>query len=156
AATISRVGLKWGAAYGKAYPLELSNDNQTWTQAYSTTNGDGAIDDRSVVGPGRYVRMYGTQRGTAWGYSLFEFDVYGTPGQTTPPTTPPAPPPTTPPAPPPTTPPAPPPGWTLSWQDEFNDPQGTQPSASKWVYNIGGEPQWGNQEWQYYTNRPQN
>ncbi|WP_162795185.1 glycoside hydrolase family 16 protein, partial [Nonomuraea lactucae] len=25
-----------------------------------------------------------------------------------------------------------------------------------WVHNTGGEPQWGNEEWQYYTNRPQN
>jgi beta-glucanase (GH16 family) len=47
-------------------------------------------------------------------------------------------------------------GWTLSWQDEFNDPAGTRPSSSRWVFNIGGEPQWGNQEWQHYTDRPQN
>ena len=47
-------------------------------------------------------------------------------------------------------------GWTLTWQDEFNDPAGTRPSSSRWVFNLGGEPQWGNQEWQYYTDRPQN
>jgi hypothetical protein len=26
---------------------------------------------------GRYVRLLGTQRGTAYGYSLWEFEVYG-------------------------------------------------------------------------------
>ena len=26
---------------------------------------------------GRYVRMYGTERTTIWGYSLWEFEVYG-------------------------------------------------------------------------------
>jgi len=46
--------------------------------------------------------------------------------------------------------------WTLTWQDEFNDPEGTQPSSSNWVYQTGGEPQWGNEEWQYYTDRPEN
>jgi beta-glucosidase len=30
-----------------------------------------------VSGSGRYVRMYGTQRGTQYGYSLWEFQVYG-------------------------------------------------------------------------------
>jgi beta-glucanase (GH16 family) len=44
----------------------------------------------------------------------------------------------------------------ISWQDEFNDPAGTKPSASRWNYDLGGEPQWGNKEWQYYTNRKQN
>ena len=31
---------------------------------------------------GRYVRINGTARGTAWGYSLFEFEVYGGGGAT--------------------------------------------------------------------------
>jgi beta-glucanase (GH16 family) len=47
-------------------------------------------------------------------------------------------------------------GWTLTWQDEFNDPADTRPRSSTWVFDLGGEPQWGNQEWQYYTDRPQN
>ena len=29
-----------------------------------------------VTGTARYVRMSGTERGTAWGYSLWEFKVY--------------------------------------------------------------------------------
>ena len=58
------------------------------------------------------------------------------------------------PAPTQTTPP--PAGWTVTLHDEFNDPAGTRPSASRWVYDLGGEPEWGNQEWQYYTDRAQN
>ena len=30
-----------------------------------------------VSGSGRYVRMYGTARGTPYGYSLWELQVYG-------------------------------------------------------------------------------
>jgi len=50
---------------------------------YSTTNGDGWIDDLSVSGSGRYVRMVGKSRveigGASYGYSLYEFEVYGAP-----------------------------------------------------------------------------
>lgn len=43
----------------------------------------------------------------------------------------------------------------LIWADEFNT--GSRPDTSKWSYNIGtGNNGWGNQELQYYTDRPQN
>jgi Raf kinase inhibitor-like YbhB/YbcL family protein len=80
AARISQVVLKWEAAYGKAYKIQTSADASTWTDIYSTTTGNGATDDLAVTGTGRYVRMYGTARGTQWGYSLFEFEVYGSTG----------------------------------------------------------------------------
>ena len=35
-----------------------------------------------MTGTGRYVRMYGTARATQYGYSLWEFQVYGTAGGT--------------------------------------------------------------------------
>ncbi|WP_436764513.1 discoidin domain-containing protein, partial [Streptosporangium sp. V21-05] len=78
--TISRVRLDWEAAYGSAYRIEVSPNGTDWTSVHSTTSGDGAIDDLTVSGSGRYVRLYGTARGTAWGYSLHELDVYGSPG----------------------------------------------------------------------------
>jgi hypothetical protein len=50
------------------------------------TNGDGGVDDLAgLSGTGRYVRILGTRRGTPWGYSLWEFEVYGTPSNITPP-----------------------------------------------------------------------
>ena len=74
--TIGRVVLNWEAAYGKSYQIQTSNDAATWTNIYTTTTGDGAIDDLNISGSGRYIRMYGTVRGTAYGYSLWEFSVY--------------------------------------------------------------------------------
>ena len=46
---------------------------------YSTTTGDGGVDDITLSSPasGRYVRLLGTQRGTMYGYSLYEMEVYG-------------------------------------------------------------------------------
>jgi beta-glucanase (GH16 family) len=52
-------------------------------------------------------------------------------------------------------------GWTLTWADEFNTADGTQPDPSKWSYDLGdgtsvGAPGWGNAELEYYTNKPAN
>ncbi len=75
--TISQVVLNWEAAYGKAFQIQTSNDGTTWTTTYSTTTGTGGIQTLPVTGTGRYVRMYGTQRATGYGYSLWEFQIYG-------------------------------------------------------------------------------
>ncbi|WP_063910128.1 ThuA domain-containing protein [Herbidospora yilanensis] len=75
--TINRVRLQWETAYGRQYRVETSTNNSTWTTVSTQTASDGGVDDLTVNGAGRYVRVYGTQRATAWGYSLWEFDVYG-------------------------------------------------------------------------------
>jgi CSLREA domain-containing protein len=85
--TINRVRLFWEDAYAQSYEIQVSNDASNWTTIYSTATGDGGVDDLIVSGTGRYVRMYGTQRGTAFGYSLWEFEVYGDGGPAAPPTT---------------------------------------------------------------------
>ncbi|MCX4782198.1 glycosyl hydrolase family 8 [Streptomyces sp. NBC_01264] len=77
--TISRVKLSWEAAYGKTYKIQTSNDGTSWTDVYSTSTGNGATDDLTLTGTGRYVRVHATARGTAYGYSLWEFEVYGSP-----------------------------------------------------------------------------
>ena len=47
--------------------------------------------------------------------------------------------------------------WELTWSDEFDGAAGALPDASKWSFDIGtGENGWGNNELQYYTNRPEN
>ncbi|MFG1806829.1 discoidin domain-containing protein [Streptomyces sp. NPDC049040] len=84
-ATISSVTLNWEAAYGKAFKIQTSADGSAWTDVYSTTTGTGGIQTLAVNGSGRYVRMYGTARATGYGYSLWEFQVYGSTGGTTPP-----------------------------------------------------------------------
>jgi len=74
--TISKVVLRWETAYGKSYQIQVSNDATSWTSVYSTTTGLGGTETLNVTGSGRYIRMYGTQRGTSYGYSLYEFEVY--------------------------------------------------------------------------------
>ncbi|MFG1841558.1 discoidin domain-containing protein [Micromonospora sp. NPDC049175] len=89
-ATITQVNLLWEAAHGRAFQLQTSDNGSTWTTIYSTTTGTGGTQNLTVSGAGRYVRMYGTARGTGYGYSLWEFQVYGETGGGTnePPVTP--------------------------------------------------------------------
>ena len=79
-ATITQITLQWEAAYATAFQIQTSPDGSTWTTIYSTTTGTGGTQTLNVTGTGRYVRMYGTARATQYGYSLWEFQVYGTAG----------------------------------------------------------------------------
>ncbi|MEV6177012.1 discoidin domain-containing protein [Streptomyces sp. NPDC052015] len=74
---VSRVTLDWERAYGKSYRIELSTDGRNWRTAWSTTSGDGGLDTARFTGtPARYVRVHGLDRGTDWGYSLYEVGVH--------------------------------------------------------------------------------
>ncbi|MEV5704691.1 discoidin domain-containing protein [Actinoallomurus sp. NPDC052274] len=84
-ATVSQVVLTWETAYATAFQLQVSDDAATWRTVYSTTSGTGGKQTLDVSGTGRYVRMYGTARATGYGYSLWEFQVYGSAGSTPPP-----------------------------------------------------------------------
>jgi endoglucanase Acf2 len=93
---LSRVDLNWEVAFGRSYTIQTSTNGTSWTTAATVTNGDGGTDSLAVSGSARYVRLAGTVRGTPYGYSLWEFKVFGscttgspTPSPTTtkPPTT---------------------------------------------------------------------
>jgi hypothetical protein len=90
--SICQIGLQWEAAYGKSFQIQTSADGSAWTSIYSTTTGAGGTQTLNVAGTGRYVRLYGTVRGSGYGYSLYEFRVFLGSGGTTPTTTPTTPP----------------------------------------------------------------
>src|SRR6201995_5148439 len=75
--SICGVTLNWEAAYATAFQIQPSTDGTNWTSISSTTSGTGGTQNLTVSGTGRYVRMYGTARATQYGYSLWEFQVYG-------------------------------------------------------------------------------
>ncbi|WLQ32369.1 discoidin domain-containing protein [Streptomyces castrisilvae] len=79
-ASVSQIALKWEAAYATSYRIEFSTDDNTWSTAYSTTTGPGGDETLNVSGTARYVRLTGTTRATQYGYSLWEFQVFGTTG----------------------------------------------------------------------------
>ena len=76
--TVNQVILRWENAYGKAYQIQVSPDGSTWTTVFTQTAGQGGVENISFPAvSARYVRMQGTVRATAYGYSLYEFEVYG-------------------------------------------------------------------------------
>jgi len=74
--TIGTVILNWESAYGKSYDIQMSNDGTNWTTVYRQLYGQGGVDTIKLKADGRYVRMYGFARGTGFGYSLYEFEIY--------------------------------------------------------------------------------
>lgn len=75
---IDAVKIYWEAAYGRSYQIQTSTDGANWQTVFGTTAGDGGTDDIAFAPVNaRYVKMNGTQRGTGWGYSMWEFEVYG-------------------------------------------------------------------------------
>ncbi|MFF3935896.1 discoidin domain-containing protein [Streptomyces phaeofaciens] len=77
---VDRVVLDWEAAYGKRYVLEASKNGTDWTPFYTETAGTGGTvtahtHPQEVTG--RYIRLRGLERATPWGYSLWNFKVYG-------------------------------------------------------------------------------
>lgn len=75
---VNRVKLIWEAAFGSRYEIQASQDGRDWNTLRSVVAGDGGVDEFANLNTdARYVRMYGTARGTEWGYSLWEFEVYG-------------------------------------------------------------------------------
>jgi beta-glucanase (GH16 family) len=80
---LDAVALEWEGAYGKTYKLQASSvaapGEDDWTDLFSEANGNGGLDEITLHGEeARHIRMLGTARGTQWGYSLWEFAIYGT------------------------------------------------------------------------------
>jgi hypothetical protein len=70
-----------GSTYAKDFKVQVSDNNSTWTDAYSVTNLTLSSPYTSDItfttaAAGRYVRIYGTKRVGSYGYSIREFEVY--------------------------------------------------------------------------------
>lgn len=75
--TIGQVVIEWAANYALEYDLQVSSDASSWTTIYSETSGDGGTDDITGLNDsGRYVRMLGLDPATAYGFSIWELEVY--------------------------------------------------------------------------------
>lgn len=78
--TFNKIIINWETAYAKAYKIQISDNRINWTDICSTNSGDGGIDE--IIFPavsGRYLRVYGTERGTEWGYSIWEISTENSP-----------------------------------------------------------------------------
>lgn len=78
---IERVRLTWEAAYATEYQILVSSDGRNWTTARFITGNNNLVNDNAGLNTtARYVRINGIAKALpAWGFSLFEFEVYGQP-----------------------------------------------------------------------------
>ncbi len=72
----NEIKIFWEAAYGKEYIIEISNDNLNWKKIIEQNNGNGNIEKWIVNETARYIKLTGKKRGTQYGYSIYEFEVY--------------------------------------------------------------------------------
>jgi len=76
--TVNRVVLHWETAFGAEYQIQANNGG-TWLTLASITGGDGNIDaiDFTATTTDK-LRLLCTKRGSEYGYSLYEMQVYET------------------------------------------------------------------------------
>ncbi|HVD98700.1 MAG TPA: discoidin domain-containing protein [Cytophagaceae bacterium] len=84
---ICKIAISWEAAYGADFQIQVSDDATNWTTLQNVSGNLSQTNLYFVQGTGRYIRMYGTARATVYGYSIYEFEVYGTRTNTCPPST---------------------------------------------------------------------
>lgn len=77
---INRVAVVWEGAYASDYRIMTSVDGETWAvaDAVSGHSGAGRAEHTFAECPARYVRLICDRRGTVYGNSLYELEVYGT------------------------------------------------------------------------------
>ncbi|MBN2190868.1 MAG: discoidin domain-containing protein [Candidatus Aureabacteria bacterium] len=75
--TLAGVKMVWETAFGEKYSLQVSSDGKDWKKVYETQDGDGKTDIiffKPVKA--KFFRIEGYQRGTGWGYSIFEIEFF--------------------------------------------------------------------------------
>lgn len=76
--SIDHLKIQWETAFARAYSLELSDDGVQWHSVIGVGASDGGVDEYFFPrGSGRYARVVMTERGTQWGYSLREVELFG-------------------------------------------------------------------------------
>lgn len=75
--SIEDVVLYWEGAYAKEYYLRISDGVGPWVDVFHVTDGTGGMVRIPVGANGRKVMVAGVQRGTSYGYSLYEIEVHG-------------------------------------------------------------------------------
>jgi beta-glucosidase len=77
---VSDMIILWETANASNYTVEISNDATNWSPVITNTEmAEGPRTDRmyGVDVTGRYVRITGSERNTQYGYSIFEWKIFG-------------------------------------------------------------------------------
>ena len=77
---VNEIKLNWEGTGAEEYKLQVSLDGETWTDITHAQHSNGGIETYNYNGvTARYVKMQGIKPNSIYGYSLWEFEVYGDP-----------------------------------------------------------------------------
>ena len=74
---VNAVTINWEAAYAAKYEIQVSTDGKEWTTVAKENGMVGEITSSFAATKARYVKMQGVSRGTQYGYSIYEMQVFG-------------------------------------------------------------------------------
>lgn len=74
---VNTVKITWETAYAEKYQIQVSVDGENWTTVATESGQVGEITSSFAAVKAQYVRMRGVKRGTRYGYSIYEMEVYG-------------------------------------------------------------------------------
>ena len=77
--SVSSVSVNWETAYASRYQIQTSTDGSTFTTVADVTNTSAGTKTTTFTATNtRYVRIVGVTRGTPYGISIWEAQVFGT------------------------------------------------------------------------------
>ena len=79
--TLCEAVIRWENASAAAFSVDISSDSLTWTNAVNISGNQQYLNVIPLNGSARYIRLTGTSRTTAYGYSIYEFEVNGIPAE---------------------------------------------------------------------------
>lgn len=69
--------IRWENASAAAFSIDISADSVSWTNAAAIAGNQQYINVIPLNASARYIRLTGSSRTTVYGYSIYEFEVYG-------------------------------------------------------------------------------
>lgn len=78
--SIDEIAVSWEVASAKSFIVEISDNGTTWNMLAAKSNlaAGARVDEfKNLSAKGRFVKLTGSERTTTWGYSIYEFEVYG-------------------------------------------------------------------------------
>lgn len=75
---ISKITIFWETASASVYDIQISEDGKTWQTIKSINDGTAGEIMEIEFNPvkTKYIRIYGKQRATQWGYSIWDVKIY--------------------------------------------------------------------------------
>jgi mannan endo-1,4-beta-mannosidase len=77
---VNRIKIVWESAYARDYQIQVSTDNTSWrtVRDFWGKPTSAADDYTGMSETARWVKVYCITRATSYGFSIHEFEVYGT------------------------------------------------------------------------------